>query len=245
MKGGVMNILKKMALGMAVIALPTFSFAMTSISFFGGNNYVIGNKSAWSLEFLYAGAWKYGDNLFFFDATNPHRSVTKISGEWSTRFSFSKITGKSVKFGALSDVLVAAEMNLTGEDMRQYGLGIGTDWSVPHFSNLAANAYWVHNDRFKGQTYQLAAIWTMPIHVSDRIHLVFGGLMDYYGPMKGQLKDLNANFLAEPSLMLDLGHTLNISNNKLFAGIQYAYWHNMLGTTLEQSVPEAKITWVL
>lgn len=240
-----MSLLKKLVLGAAALALTTSACAITSISFFGGDNYVIGNKSAWTLEFLYAGRWKYGDNLFFFDATNPHRDYTTISGEWSTRLSLGKITGKSLKVGPISDFLAAAELNVTGQNMRQYGLGLGTDWSVPHFSNLAANVYWVHNDLYKGSTYQVAGLWTMPIKVSDRVSFVFGGLADYYGHMNGQLGDLKANLLLEPSIMFDLGHALNMSKNKLLIGLQYAYWHNMLGTSLEQSVPELKLTWML
>lgn len=240
-----MKIIQKISFGLMALALSASAFPMTSISFFGGNNYVIGNKNAWSLEFLYDGAWKYGDNFFFFDATNPHRNTTTISGEWTTRLSYSKITGKTVKLGPISDVLLATEMNLTGQNMRQYGLGLGTNYAVPHFSHLTLNTFWVHNDTYTGQTYQLALVWTMPFAINDRFHLLFGGLADYIGPMKTKSVSLKGNFMMEPSLMLDLGHALNMSTNKLFVGLQYSYWHNMLGTSLTQSVPEVKLTWVL
>lgn len=253
-EGDMMSLLKKALLGFAALAVTASVYASTTtISFFGGNNYVIGNKNAWTLEFLHFSEWKYGDNLFFFDVTNPHRDVTTISGEWSSRFSFSKITGKSISVGPISDVLFATELAVTGENMRQYGLGLGTDWKMPEHATFSTNAYWIHNDTYRGQTYQLAALWSLPFAVNDRFTFIFGGLVNYFGAMTGSVISsetgkpvhLKANLLFEPSLMLDLGHALNISSNKLYVGLQYAYWHNMLGTSLNQSVPELKLTWVL
>ena len=242
-----MSFWQKSLLSMAVLTVAVSGYAMNSISFFTGNNYAGGNTKASSLEFLYGGDWKYGDNLFFFDVTNPHKNVTAIDGEWSTRFSYNKITHKNLKLGPLSDVLGAAAMDVTGTNQRAFGLGLGTDWTVPHFTKVSVNAYWVHNDAVKGTSYEIAGLWALPLMVNDRIHLLFSGLAEYMGPTIGTigLKRLKANYMIKPAVMLDLGNALNMSSNRLYMGVQYSYWHNMLGLSETESTPELKISWVL
>jgi nucleoside-specific outer membrane channel protein Tsx len=222
------------------LILGSSTYAMNSVSLFGGNNYILGNKNAWTLEFLYFGHWKYGDNLYFFEVTNPHRDTTSIVGDWYSRLSLSKITGHPIKFGPISDLSASTALAVSGLNSRVYGLGGGIDWAIPHFTNMITNVYWSHDDKQHAATYQIVTVWTMPMKLSDRFHLVFGG----YGQFTGAVGQLKRNLMLEPSLMLDVGNLFHLSSKKVFAGLQFAYWHNAFGLAGQtEHVPEIKFTW--
>lgn len=237
--------LKKWTLSLLLLVCSTATFSMTSISLWSGTNYPTGNKHRATLEFLYTGQWHYGDNLFFFNVDNPTSNSTAIEGVWASRLSASKITKKHIKIGPLTDALLAGEYVVSGENLREYALGLGTNWAIPKIKDFIANAYWVRNDTVNGHSYQLEAVWLVPMNLNNRWHFLLSGYAEYYGPTNGTVTDLKANFLAEPSFMLDLGHVLHLSTGKLYAGMQYTYWHHMYGTDINESVPELKVSWVL
>lgn len=211
-----------------------------NISLFQGNNYQTGNQQALTLRFDQGNAWKYGDNFFFFDITNPDQNGTSIYGEWQPRLSFSKLTGHKISFGPVSDVLLASELNVNGADGRVYLYGLGVNLNIPTFAFIKLNTYVRDDPKLASKTYQISVVWSEPFKINDRVLIDFAGFIDDAG--KEDTK--SANFLAKPRLMLDLGQLLWQSPKNLLVGIQYVYWHNKLGIHgLTESLPEAMLTW--
>ena len=210
-----------------------------NISVFQGNNYQTGNKQAMTLRFDQGNAWRYGDSFFFFDVTNPDQNGTSIYGEWQPRLSLSKITGKSIAFGPVSDVLLASEINVNGVNGRAYLYGLGVNLSVPHFTFVKLNAYVRDDANLPDKTYQVSLTWLSKFVINDRLVVNFAGFIDDAG--KESTK--SANLLIKPRLMLDLGRLWQAPKN-LYLGVQYVYWKNKLGIKgLTESMPEVMLTW--
>lgn len=222
-----------------LICIFTVSSAL-NISLFRGNNYATGNQHALTLRFDQANNWQYGDSFFFFDITNPDQNGTSIYGEWQPRLSFSKITGHKIGWGPVSDVLLASEINVSGTNSRAYLYGLGFNIAIPGFTFFKLNTYVRDDPSLAGNTYQISMVWLKKFLINNRVSFDFAGFIDDAG--KESTK--NANFLAKPRLMLDLGRLVWKSPNNLFVGVQYVYWNNKLGIKgLTESVPEAMLTW--
>ena len=51
--------------------------------------------------------------------------------------------------------------------------------------------------------------------------------------------------LAQPQLLLDLGNLWG-AKDKLFAGVEYQYWHNKFGVDgVDESLPQVMLLWQL
>lgn len=224
------------------LCLATSLYASTTISFFNGNNYQTGNEHANTLRFEQGTPWAYGDSFFFFDVTNPDKDKTGIYGEWQPRLSFSKITGHSLNFAFVSDVLLATEINMSGSGARAYLYGPGFNIKIPTFAFFKFNTYLRDDQSQMGHTYQISIAWLEPIKLSDKFQISFAGFADYAGNEGSKA----VNFLAKPRIMLDIGKLFFHTKNKVYLGLQYTYWHNKLGIKgLDESVPEAMLSWKL
>ena len=219
------------------------NWAVTQFSLFQGNNYAIGPNNKMTLRLSEANSWKYGDNYFFFDVTQPFSDGTSIYGEWKPRLSLSKLTGRDFHAGIISDVLVAGEMNFGGRDARAYLIGIGFNLKFPKFKFVKFNIYARRDPSYKGSTYQFSWAWNLPISLTKtRLKLVFDGYADW----TGQQALLKNNFLTQPRLMLDLGALAFKKAGHLYAGCQYVYWNNKFGhKDIVESEFEPVITWQL
>lgn len=214
--------------------------SITNISLFGGDDYATGPKHATKLQLSNAAQWQYGDNFFYFDVTNPHKNTTSIYGEWHSRLSASKISGKAIHWGPISDVLLAGELNFGGNNTRAYLLGVGFNFDAPKMNFLKLNIYSRRDPSQPGSTYQITPVWSATFNSNERTSFLFDGFIDYAGSQG----TLASNFLTKPRLMLDIGKLFHGKAKRLYAGIRYVYWHNKLGTKgTTESLPEWMITW--
>ncbi len=179
------------------------------------------DKTIITLE--HASAWKYGDNFFFFDIGQPFDVNTSLYGEWHPRLSFSKMTGSNVGFGFVKDVLIATELNVN-DGGRVYLYGAGFDLDIPAFKFFALNIFARNDPSKEDVTYQISPSWNLPFTLGSA-QLSFGGFLDYSGSAGGFHE---ANFLAQPQLLLDLGAFSDKPGN-FYAGIEYQYWTNKYG----------------
>jgi nucleoside-specific outer membrane channel protein Tsx len=179
------------------------------------------DKTIFTLE--HASAWKYGDNFFFFDIGQPFDVDTSIYGEWHPRLSFGKMTGNNFGFAFVKDVLIATELNVN-DGGRVYLYGAGFDLDIPHFQFFSLNIY-IRNDPSieEETTYQISPAWNIPFTLGSA-KFEFRGFLDY----AGSAGTSEANFLAQPQLLLDLGSFSDKPGN-LYAGIEYQYWTNKYG----------------
>ena len=227
-------------LSLFILSIISTNLYASQASIWRGNNYALGNQSATTLRFDQSNQWRYGDGFYFFEITNPDNKGTSIYGEVQPRLSFSKITKHKISFGPVSDVLAAAELNVSGNNSRAYLYGMGVNLEVPTFTFVKLNVYARKNPAQPGNTYQISLSWLNKIKLSKRYHVLFAGFID----KAGKQGTLASNFLAKPRLLLDLGRALNKKSDSYYAGVQYAYWKNKLGIkNLNESVIEAMFTW--
>jgi nucleoside-specific outer membrane channel protein Tsx len=191
----------------------------------------------------HADAWKYGDNFFFFDITNPEINrngpKTSIYGEISPRLSLGKITGVDLSAPFVKDVLAAGTLEL-GNGFHNYLYGVGVSLNIPKFNFADLNVY-VRNDTAQdGVTYQITPCWQLPFSVGSA-SFVFEGFTDF----AGSEGNTSFNIDAQPRLLLDLGKFWGSAGN-LFVGTEFIYWHNKFGIKgVEEYAPQAMVKWVL
>jgi nucleoside-specific outer membrane channel protein Tsx len=190
----------------------------------------------------HADAWKYGDNFFFFDVTNPeinrNGAKTSIYGELSPRLSLGKITGQDLSAPFVKDVLLAGTLEL-GNGFHNHLYGLGLSLNLPKFNFADLNVY-VRNSAEKGVTYQVTPVWQVPFSVG-KASFVFEGFTDFAGHEGNSAFNIDA----QPRLLLDLGKFWGSAGN-LFMGTEFIYWHNKFGVKgVDEYAPQAMLKWVL
>ena len=200
------------------------------------------DNSRSTITIEHADAWKYGDNYFFFDITNPeinrNGATTSIYGEISPRLSIGKITGKDLSAPFVKDVLVAGTLEL-GNGFHNYLYGLGLSLNLPKFNFADLNVY-LRNSSQRGCTYQFTPDWQLPFTVGNA-NMIFEGFSD----IAGAEGDLSFNIDAQPRLLLDLGKYWG-SPGDLYVGTEFIYWHNKFGVKgVDEYAPQAMVKWVM
>lgn len=191
----------------------------------------------------HADAWKYGDNFFFFDITNPEINrngpKTSIYGEISPRLSLGKITGQDLSAPYLKDVLVAGTLEL-GNGFHNYLYGLGLSLNLPKFNFADLNLY-LRNDTVQhGVTYQVTPVWQVPFTVG-KASVIFEGFVDVAG--KEDKSEFNID--AQPRLLVDMGNFWE-APGKVYLGTEFIYWHNKFGIKgVEEYAPQVMVKWVM
>jgi len=219
-------------------------WSTTSVSGLYGTDHKLSAKSEQTIITLeHASGWSYGDNFFFFDATQPFDHGTDIYGEWHPRLSAGKIFEKDLSFGFVKDVLLASEINF-GNDVRIYFYGVGFDLDLPKFAFFSVNFFIRDDANIAGEsTYQISPSWNLPFSIGNA-NLEFGGFVDIAGE-EGSAK---ANILAQPQLLLDLGHFWG-HDRSVYAGVEWQYWNKKYGVDVsgvdsEENFAQLMVKWV-
>ncbi len=180
----------------------------------------------WTFEV--ANGWTYGDNFFFVDWTNgPDYDKKKplgAYGELHNRLSFSKISGKTVGAGPISDVLLAGEIDFPSGFSPTYCYGLGFDLKIPGFAFAFVNVFVRDEVATDGVSFQINPVWMLPFTLGP-IKGSFGGWMDF---MTGEGDDQDFWWQMQPTLFVDVGNFWG-APGKLMAGIEYEYFYNFLG----------------
>ncbi len=245
---------------MVIIALlATVSYAAqwqsTQVELHRGYNYnapVDIKYDASVLSFTHSNGWRFGDNLFWFDATrldegfsdSTGMSTVSIYGEYSPRVSIFKIAGADRSEKLLGDLSVAGNFEFAPSDFN-YLFGLGTSFNVPGFSYLNVNAYVRNTPDFEGVTFQLTSSWAIPIKLGAA-EFLFDGFFDFAGE-EGDDKtfDYSAmNFHTQSALLFDVGSIFKKTGN-LYLGSEFVYWNNKYGIKdFDEIVPQITFRWV-
>ena len=135
--------------------------------------------------------------------------------EWYPTVSLGKLTGKPVGGGPLVDVRFVAGFNAAGDAPK-------TD------DSYAFDVSWLYLFSAGEQSFQITG------------HMEYiGGTTNEFGVKAG-----DAVFL-QPQFRWDLGKALGGDADKLFAGIEYQYWSNKLGTEETESAVQLLLAWQL
>ncbi len=218
------------------------TWSTTNIQYLYGSNFELGDKARSTITVEHANNWKYGDNFFFVDITNPERdgNQTKTDAyvEFSPRFSLNKILNKDLSFGPISEVLIATGLEM-GDGFHNYTYGLGLSLKVPKFAFVQLNFYVRDNPQQSGTTYQITPAWRMPFSIGSA-DFVFKGFADIAGS-EGTTK-FNIDF--QPVLLLDLGKFAG-APKQFYGGVEYIYWHNKFGVDgVDEYAPQAMLEWL-
>ena len=237
----------------ALLFAPASSFAgaanwsSTNIQYLYGTDYNTGlggddTRSIITVE--HANGWKYGDNFFFLDITNPNRNgspatTTSLYAEFSPRFSLGAITGKDLSVSFIKDFLITTTLE-TGNGFHNYLYGLAADFKIPGFTFFQFNWYIVRDEvTADDKGSQITLAWLLPFKLGSA-DLAFEGFLDYaYGLDKSE-----DNTITAPRLLIDVGKYFDAPGT-LQAGIEYQIWRNQYGVKgQDEDVPQLMVKWI-
>ncbi len=208
-----------------------------SLTYLYGKDFKVNPKIQQTVTFEYANSWKYGDAFVFVDSLHFNGDVeddSSLYGEISPRLSFGKISGTELKFGPVTDVLLAMTYEFGEDDVESYLIGPGFDLAIPGFDFFTLNFYRRHTDgdRDGDGVWQITPAWsyTIPVGRSD---IRIDGFMDW---VVDNDESYHANLHFNPQIKYDLGKALNWGAKQFYVGIEYDYWKNKFGIE-DGSVP--------
>lgn len=242
-------------------------FSSTNIQYLYGTKYADFNSNfngfvhddkASIITLEHVNAWKYGDNFFFVDITNPDREGDAFAttgkgkgsfyAELSPRLSLSKITGKKLGVGIIQDFLVTSTLEIPQSPNEQtYLYGLAADLKLPAFQYFQVNWYVRDaqaSDLKTGQ--QVTLVWGLPFKLG-KADFTFEGFFDYaWGedPKSGAVRTYQDNIVTAPRLLVDLGSFFGKPGD-IQAGVEYQMWRNKFGIDgMDEDVPQAMVKWI-
>ena len=197
--------------------------------------------------------FSWGGSYFFVDFLNSDardEHAEEVYGELYLNPSLSKLTGRDFKAGPLRDVSLTLGVNYgnkdTGANARVLLPGVTFNFDLPGFVffDLSVLGYLDHG-RFKGaatncnaNSYQITPAWKRPFRLG-RLSMSFEGFVDVIGAHGSCAHQV----VSQPQLRLDVGDLFG-HPNKVYAGVEYEYWHNKYGVNgLHESLPQALLVW--
>jgi len=206
--------------------------------------------------FQHVGGWEYGDNFVFIDHSqysgkNGLNDSAEFYGEWYSNFSLGAITGNDLSFGPVKDIGLVAGFNYAPEVESTWVLpGVRLALDLPGFafaqfditafifasgadSSLAGNFGAPFSIIDEGTSFMVDFAWALPFKLGST-SWSFEGHAEY---IDGRTQvnnfgttELESWILIQPQVRLDVGELMGTPSNRLFAGIEYQYWKNKLGT---------------
>jgi nucleoside-specific outer membrane channel protein Tsx len=218
------------------------NWSTTNFQYHYGTEYELGDEKRTLITLEHANGWKYGDNFFFVDITNPNRTGeatgTELYAEIAPRLSFGKISGADLSLGIVSDLLLATTLE-TGDGFHNYLYGLGVNLTLPGFKFFEVNWYVRDEVTFGNTGQQITLAWGMPFSLG-KAQFSFEGFFDYAW-------DLDAsedNIVTQPRLLLDVGSFWGTPGT-LQAGIEYQIWRNKFGIDgIDEDFPELMVKWI-
>ncbi len=223
-------------------------WSTTNVQLLYGDGYELGDNAMAIMTLEHANGWKYGDNFFFVDVSNPLDKGTGFYGEFSPRLSLGKISGKDLSFGIVKDVLLAGTLEM-GEDLRAYLVGVGFALDLPKFAFADVNLYYRESERdwLAEQTdagAQVTIDWLLPFELGGQ-KLAFEGFADYAWGEKGGSAPKADNLVAGPRLLIDAGNWFGAPGT-LQIGVEYQIWRNKYGVKgFDEDIPQAMVKWTM
>lgn len=207
-----------------------------------------------------ASTWAYGDNFFFvsffagrfLDANNqPTNDRFSLYAEWQPRISIKKILNggeedakkryrienrKAVNqssFG-LGEVMLAGQIN-QGQNFHARLIGLSFNLRIPLFNVFFVDGYYRY-DNADFNTYQIMAVWGMPIKISDRLEFSFQGYIDIF-----QTQNEGLDILTQPNIAWKISKLFSSDPQNTFKiGFEWFYHRNNTWTT---NAPQIFIRW--
>jgi nucleoside-specific outer membrane channel protein Tsx len=219
-----------------VLSFPAYSkqlWSSTSLSVASGQDYAVpyegdtGDESRKLYTLEHASGQTWGDTFFFVERTETRDGHSETYAELSPRLSLGKVSGNSLAFGPVTDVLLAGTMEWVSApgnaQATNYLSGVGFDLAIPGFSFFQLNAFHRNNDGGESN-WQLTPVWGVPF-VLGGWSLLFDGFSDWRSTREGKATETNVT----SQLTVDIGQALFGEEKVLFTGLRYVYIRNKYG----------------
>ena len=218
-----------------------FDWSSNNIQVLHGNNFKLGDKSRTLVTIEHVDGWRYGDNFFFIEFIDRNDTSTEVYGEFYPRLSWSKITGNTLPFSFIQDISLVGGLNAgnlpKADPYKAYLLGAGISFNVPHMDYLTLDVQAFKGDSVDTTGIQVTPVWSVPFQLGS-LHFLFKGYAEWQSE---KATGGSSTLLTQPQLLLDVGRLWN-NPSKVYAGIEYHYWHNKFGIKgLTEKVPQAMI----
>ncbi len=221
----------------AALADDLLQWQNNSLTYLYGQDFKVNPEIQQTVTFEHADGWKYGDNFLFIDKIFYNGEAdagvgnNTYYGEFSPRFSLSKITGEKIGFGPVNDVLLAFTYEFGEGDVESYLVGPAFDLNIPGFDFFQLNFYnrQTDGDRPGDDVWQITPAWsyTIPVGGSD---ILIDGFMDWVVDNDENARGTHhANLHFNPQIKYDLGKALHWGEKQLYVGIEYDYWKDKYG----------------
>ena len=191
-----------------------------SASYLHGKHYRVDGPEKDVLTIEHVAGTSWGDSFFFLDHMRAAGDTSNYA-EWSPRISVGKLSGSSLTFGPVKDVLFTSTIEMSSLQTN-YLYGVATDLTVPGFNYLNLNFYRRNNDGL-ADNWQLTATWALPFTLGSQ-QFLYDGFMDWSSASADQSASMNLTSQLKWALHPVLGW-----KNKLYVGIEYVYWRNKYG----------------
>lgn len=192
------------------------------------------------IAFEYANQWTYGDLYMFGDSIHFSDGSSTFYGEFSPRFSLSKITGKQLSMGIIKDFSISTNFEMgEGLSLRRL-IGGAVDLDISGFTFFNINIYHRNNPRLAGDSYQVTVVWERPFQVAN-MNFIFEGFVD----ITGGEGTSNSNIHTSPRLLVDISQLAGLKGGKLFFGTEVDIWNNKFGQeSVHETVPQLQLKMV-
>ena len=237
---------------------PAADWSTTELQFQYGkldNAFTDGSQDTAILTLQHASGWKYGDNFFFVDLSDQRDDGNYDAyAEIYLNFSLGKITGKDLALGPVRDFGIIGGLNWAADaNARVWLPGVRLAWNLPGFAfaNTDFMAYLTDNTGGEGAAPKEDDSWMVDFNFATRQLALWKskwnleGHVEYVAERDNEFGETKAWVLAQPQLRLDLRDLMGIGANTLFAGIEYQYWLNKLGSSTDESAVQALLVWRL
>lgn len=191
----------------------------TSFSALKGSNYELGDsdKTVFTLEHASGHSW--GSTFTFIDRLHHHNDDNhELYGELAA--SIDLFTPKD---GLISRVYFTPQWEFGSDKFAQFDnflVGLGVNLAVPGAKFFNLNVYRRNNDGIENSN-QLTLVWAFEFSNA----IVYDGFIDAVDSSDSAKSSYN--FTSQ--LKYDVGQHIGIATGKLFAGVEYVYWHNKYG----------------
>ena len=201
----------------------------TSVTYLYGKNFEVDSHEQQTLTFEHASGLSFGDTFLFVDFIDYRDwdgDDDGLYGEFSPRFSASKIGDVDASFGPIQDVLIATTYEFGKGDVESLLYGIGFDLDVPGFDFFQLNVYCrdPQNNSSRGWQVTPAFSYTIPVGQSE---VVIDGFIDYV--FASENDGYEENLHINPQIKYNLGKLIWGDEHRLFIGVEYDYWSDKYG----------------
>ena len=213
------------------------SWSATNVQALHGRGFELGDGERDILTFEHASGWSLGSNFFFFDVTEPFGGDSDIYGEWYSRLALEQAGDHRTRGPAAPGRLLRRLPERRERLPRLPGRGDAPLQGAPVLVPRRRRDGLRRPERQRRHLHRHAGLGAA-VRVGG-LGCRFRGFVDLIGP-EGER---SAQLLTQPQLLVDLGRLWG-TKDKLFAGVEYQYWHNKFGVDgVDESLPQVMLLW--